>query len=46
MWGASRNPNDPIFELTGGYDIVIEADEDLDSWVLSLTGMTFVDAMT
>lgn len=43
---SGTNPNDPIFVLTGGYSIAIAADTDLDPWVMSIPGITFVGTMT
>ena len=43
---SSKNVNDPVFVLTGGYVIEVEADTDIDPWTFSLPGMTFVGTTT
>ena len=43
---SATNPNDPVFELSGGYTIEVAADSDLDPWVLELPRIAFVGTMT
>lgn len=40
----AQNFVDPIFRLSGGIDLVVDADTDLDPWVLRVAGRTFVGA--
>lgn len=42
---SAKNPNDPIFFLTDNYIIEIEADTNLDPWVVHLSGEIFVGVM-
>jgi hypothetical protein len=43
---SGTNQNDPISVLTGNYSIDVAADTDLDPWVMSVPGITFVGTMT
>lgn len=43
---STTNPNDPTFVLSGDYSIEVAADTDLDPWVMSVPGITFVGTMT
>ena len=42
---SSEHLNDPVFALTGDYLLEIEADSDLDPWVLRLRFHTFVGSL-
>lgn len=39
---SSEHPDDPVFVLTGKYSLAVAADSDLDPWVMSFPGRTFV----
>ena len=39
---SAEHPNDPFLVLTGAYGLEIEADSDLDPWVLRMSDHTFV----
>jgi hypothetical protein len=43
---SSDHPNDPVLVLTGSYMLEIEADSDLDPWVLRLRGHTFAGSLS
>lgn len=43
---SPRNPNDPVFEMTGGYSIEVDADTDLDPWVITVGKTTFSGTMS
>jgi len=43
---SKSNQNDPTFILTGEYSIEVAADTDLDPWVMSVPGITFVGTMS
>lgn len=42
--GLTSNPEmiDPVFHISGGVDLIVHADTDLDPWVLGLPDITLV----
>lgn len=43
---SGGRPHDPAFVLTEGYVLDVEADTDLDPWVLRLRGITYVGSFS